>query len=240
MISHLNMMDNLPLMRGTFDGLERFAHVIVFDKRGQGLSDPTVSTPTLKERADDILAVMDAAGLDRAVLLGFSEGGPMCLHFAYTHPDRVQGLVLAGTTARWLQSDDFPIGIPRAALEQLPRAWGRGVLRDLFFPSISRERMDDGTYKAFESLIGSRETIGQIVEMMIETDVRPILPEIQVPALVIHFSGDLAVPIRLGRFVADHLPNAEFIEVNGVDHADLSQAPGAIDRVEQFCARVCQ
>ena len=209
-------MENLPSTRGTFDCLSEFARVVAFDKRGQGLSDPTMSAPNLKERTDDIRAVMDCAGLDRAILVGFSEGGPMCLNFASSAPERVQGLVLVGTAARWVQ----------------------GVLDDVFFPSISRQQMDDNTHRAFERLIGNRTAIRQIVEMMIETDIRDLLPGIRVPALVIHFSGDLAVPIRLGRSLAEGLPSAEFVEVNAVDHADLSQSPEAIDRIREFCNRL--
>jgi len=237
-ISHLNIMGNLPSFRDTLNSLSRFARVITFDKRGQGLSDPTLQAPNLEERSRDIEAVMDAAGTERAILVGVSEGGPMCMHFAYSHPDRVQGLVLLGTTARFTQSDDFPIGTPQRALEQLSKLWGTGTLRDLFFPSISREQIDDSTYKAMEQLIGSRAAIQQIVEMMIETDVRSLLPDIRVPTLVIHFAGDLAVPIRLGRFVAENLPNAEFMEVNGVDHGDLSQSPEAIERTRRFCEEI--
>jgi pimeloyl-ACP methyl ester carboxylesterase len=237
-ISHLNITDNLPSFRGSLDGLARFARVLTFDKRGQGLSDPTMTAPDLEERAEDIAAVMDDAGVDRAVLMGTSEGGPMCLHFAHCHPERVQGLVLLGTTACWVQSSDFPIGLPRPFLERLPQVWGEGVLRDVFFPSLSREQMDDDTYRAFEKLIATRGAIRQLVQMMIETDVRPLLPEIEVPALVIHFAGDLAVPIRLGRALAEALPNAEFMEVNAVDHADLSNAPEAMVRIREFCERV--
>ena len=180
---------------------------------------------------------MDAAGVDRGILLGFSEGGPMCLHFTATHPDRVQGLVLLGTTACWVQTEEFPIGIRRSTIERLPSAWGEGVLRDLFFPSISREQMDDATYRAFENLIGTRSGIRQVVQMMVETDVRPLLPAIRVPTLVLHFTGDLAVPIRLGRALAEGLPNAEFVEVHAVDHADLSQSAEAVARVRAFCER---
>jgi pimeloyl-ACP methyl ester carboxylesterase len=237
-ISHLNLMGNLPVTRDAFASLEEFAHLVVFDKRGQGLSDPTMSSPNLEERTNDIEAVMDDAGIDRCILFGVSEGGPMCLHFAYTHPDRVQALVLVGTTARFVQSDDFPIGIPRSALEGLTRVWGRGTLRDLFFPSISRLELDDDTYKSFENLISSRDAIAQTVEMMIETDVRPLLPEIHLPTLIVHFTGDLAVPIRLGRYLAEKIPNAEFLEVNGVDHVDIAGSPEAVARIKEFCARV--
>ena len=234
-ISHLNITGHMPSWHHTLDSLAGFARVIAFDKRGQGLSDPTLDTPNLEKRTRDIEAVMDTAQIERAILVGISEGGPMCMHFAYSHPDRVQGLVLLGTTARFTQSEDFPIGIPRNTIEQLPKLWGTAALRDIFFPSISREQIDDNTYKAMEHLIGPRSAIRQVVEMMIETDLRPILPDIRVPTLVIHFAGDLAVPIRLGRFLAENIPNAEFMEVNGVDHGDLSQSPEAIERIRRFC-----
>jgi len=237
-ISHLNMTANLPVTRDTYASLAEFAHVIVFDKRGQGLSDSTMSSPNLEERTKDIEAVMDDAGVDRCILLGVSEGGPMCLHFAYSHPERVQALILVGTTARWVRSEDYPIGLARGDLENLPRAWGRGTLRDIFFPSISRLEIDDDTYKSFENLISSRDAIGQIIEMMIGTDVRPLLPEIHVPTLIVHFTGDLGVPIRLGRYLAEHLPNAEFLEVNAVDHVDIAQSPEAVARIRDFCERV--
>jgi pimeloyl-ACP methyl ester carboxylesterase len=237
-ISHLNITANLPVTRNTYASLAEFAHVIAFDKRGQGLSDPTMSSPNLEERTNDIEAVMDDAGVDRCILLGVSEGGPMCLHFAHSHPERVQGLVLVGTTARWVQSEDYPIGIAQGDLEKLPRAWGRGTLRDVFFPSISREEIDNDTYKSFENLISSPDAIHQIVEMMIGTDVRPLLSEICLPTLIVHFTGDLAVPIRLGRYLADHMPNAEFLEVNAVDHVDIAQSPEAVARIRAFCERV--
>lgn len=237
-ISHLNLMENLPPFRNMLGQLAGFARVLAFDKRGQGLSDPTLGAPTLAERTRDIGAVMDAAGLERAVLMGFSEGGPMTLQFAYENPERVQGLILVGTTAAWLQSESFPAGLPRAMIEGLPRQWGKGVLRDIFFPSISRAELDDETYRSFERLIATRSAIEQLVEMMLETDVRPILPQIRTPALVVHFTGDLAVPIRLGRALAEALPNAEFVEVNAVDHGDLSQVPEVIERIRAFCEEV--
>lgn len=237
-MSHLNIMENLPSWRDTLGSLSQFARIVTFDKRGQGLSDPTLHAPNLEERTRDIEAIMDAVGMERAILVGISEGGPMCLHFAYSHPNRVQGLVLLGTTARFVQSEDFPIGIPQHMIERIAKLWGTGALRDIFFPSISREQIDENTYKAMEQLIGSRAAIQQVVEMMVETDVRPLLPDIRVPTLVIHFAGDLAIPIRLGRFVAENLPNAEFLEVNAVDHADLSQSPEAIERIRRFCEAI--
>jgi len=237
-VSHLHIMANLPPLRDTMKRLSGFARVVSFDKRGQGLSDPTLRTPTLRERARDIEAVLDAAGMKRAILLGASEGGAMCLQFAHDHPERVQGLILLGSTASWVQREDYPIGIPRQAMEAMIRSWGHGVTRRLFFPTISSEELDDDTVIAFERLISTRESIRQLVEMMIETDVRPILPEIRAPALVIHFTGDLAIPIRMGRDLAERLPNAEFLEVNATNHADLAHSPEACARVEHFCREV--
>jgi pimeloyl-ACP methyl ester carboxylesterase len=234
-LSHLNVMDALPATRGTLDALAGFARVVTFDKRGQGLSDPTLRAPDLEQRSRDIAAVMDAAGLDRAFLLGFSEGGPMCVHFASLHPERVRGLILVGTAARFLQSEAYPIGIPRRALEAVVDGWGRGSLRPVLMPSISREVLDDETYVAMERLIGPRETVRQLIAMMIETDVRSLLPAVRVPAMVLHFTGDLAIPIRLGRALAEGLPKAEFVEVNAVDHGDLSQSTVAIERIRRFC-----
>jgi pimeloyl-ACP methyl ester carboxylesterase len=233
-ISHLNIMSHLPPARDSMAAFCEFARVVTFDKRGQGLSDPCVRVPDLDERVRDIGAVMDAAGLERAVLYGLSEGGPMCLRFAHDHPERVQGLVLLGTAARWLQTEDYPAGIEARALDSIPGSWGRGLLRGIFFPSIDREQMDDATYCAFEQLIATRQSITQLVEYMKQVDVTGLLPDIRVPALVVHFAGDLAIPIRLGRALAAGLPHAEFLEVPGVDHADLSQSQEAIAGIRRF------
>ncbi|MEP1469773.1 MAG: alpha/beta hydrolase [Halieaceae bacterium] len=233
-ISHLNVMSHLPLMRNTLNELGSFARVVAFDKRGQGLSDPCMHIPDLEQRAHDIGAVMDAAGMDKAILYGISEGGPMCIKFAHDFPERVAGLVLLGTTSTWVQRDDFPIGLAEKMLDAMAKSWGNGTLRDIFYPGISREVMDDEAYKGFEKLVSTRDSIRQLVAYMKETDVRGLLPEIQCPSLVIHFSGDLAVPMRMGRALADGLPNAEFLEASGVDHADLTHSPEAVARVKEF------
>jgi pimeloyl-ACP methyl ester carboxylesterase len=233
-ISHLNIMSHMPPIRDTMAACGKFARVATFDKRGQGLSDPCVNVPDMTERVHDIEAVLDAAGMDEVILYGVSEGGPMCIQFAHDHPERVKGLVLLGTAARWLQTDDYPAGINESALDSMPQAWGKGTLRDLFFPSISRDRMDDHTYRGFEQLIATRASIRQLVDFMKQLDVTALLPGIQVPTLVIHFAGDLAVPIRLGRAVAEGITGAEFLAVPGVDHADLSQSPEALARMRQF------
>ena len=233
-ICHLNIMSHLPPIRDTNVAIASFARVAAFDKRGQGLSDPSVNVASMEERVHDIKAVMDAAGMERVILYGISEGGAMCMKFAHDYPERVKGLILLGTTARWMQSEDYPMGLEERVLDAMPVAWGSGGLRKIFFPSISREQMDDETYKGFERLISTRESMRQLVEFMKLTDVRDLLPKIHCPTLVIHFTGDMSVPIRMGRAVAEAIPNAEFFEVAGTDHADLSQSPEAVERVRQF------
>lgn len=233
-ISHLNITSHLPTFRDTVAAIGKFSKIVVFDKRGQGLSDPCPNVPDLDQRVHDIEAVMDASGQKKVVLYGVSEGGPMCIKFAIEHPERVKALILLGTTARWLQSSDFPSGIEEGALDSLVPAWGTARLRRMFFPSVSKEMMDDQTYRAFEHLISTRESVKQLVEFMKQVDVREILPKIKCPTLVIHFAGDMAVPVRLGRAMADAIPNAEFLELPGIDHGDLSSAPEGVERVRRF------
>jgi len=206
--------------------------VINFDKRGQGLSDPTSEVATMTERVSDIACIADHTNTDRFFLMGISEGGPMSIKYAVENPSRVSGLILFGTTAKFVRTDDYPLGISNKAIESLISAWGSGSGRDVFFPSISREVIDDDTYKGIEKLLTDKRSMAQIVSYMRTLDVRPILNKIQCPTLVIHFTGDLAVPIRMGRYLADNIPNSKFIEIAGVDHCDLGNAPDAISEIK--------
>jgi pimeloyl-ACP methyl ester carboxylesterase len=235
-VSHLHVVSHLPTFRNMFDALGEFTRLVTFDKRGQGLSDPSLEVPGLDQRVRDMKAVLDAAGMDRFVLLGLSEGGTMSIQFAHDYPERVRGLVLLGSTASWLQREDFPIGIEEKALDALSKLWGTGAMRDVFFPGLGREVMDDDTFRGFERLISTRAAIRQITEFMKTVDVRPLLPGIQCPTLVIHFSGDMSVPIRMGRAMAADIPNAEFMEVEGIDHGDISHSPQAMTRLREFVA----
>ena len=197
-ISNLHFFSNLPPIRDTMAGLAKFSRVINFDKRGQGLSDPVAEVASLGERVKDIGAVADAGGADRFVLMGISEGGPMSISYAVENPDRVRGLILFGTTPRFSRSDDYPIGMSERTFNHLSQNWTTGAARDIFFPSISRDVMADDTYRAFEKLLSDRRSLNQIVEYMKSLDVRDLLHRVSCPTLVIHFSGDLAVPLHMG------------------------------------------
>jgi pimeloyl-ACP methyl ester carboxylesterase len=235
-VSHLHVFANLPTFRNCLDVFARHSSVTVFDKRGQGLSDPFVGTPSLEQRSADIGAVMDDAGIESAVLVGISEGGPMCIQFAHDHPERVRGLILVGTAARFLRADDYPIGLAEEQLEAVERSWGKGVMRDVLFPSLSRDVVDDETYRAMEKLLAARDSIGALVHFMKLVDVRPLLSQITAPTLVIHFIGDISIPSRMGRALAEGIPGAQFHEVEGTDHADFSQSPEAVAAIRDFCA----
>lgn len=233
-ISNLHISSHLPPIRDTMNALASFSRVINFDKRGQGLSDPTNSVATLDERILDIHSVADQTNSEKFFLMGISEGGPMSIKFAVDNPERVRGLILFGTTAKFSRSEDYPLGISDKALDGLIDSWGTGAGRDIFFPSISRDVIDDETYRGFEKLLSDKRSMAQITTYMKELDVRPLLSKLKCPTLIIHFTGDLAVPIRMGRLLASHILNSEFVEIAGVDHCDLANAPLAISKIKNF------
>ena len=233
-ISNLHVASNLPPIRDTMNALSRFARIINFDKRGQGLSDPTNDVATIEERVKDIGCVADQTNSEKFCLMGISEGGPMSIQYAVENPERVSGLILFGTTARFSRTDDFPMGFAESTKDNLVDTWGTGSGRHIFFPSISDEVIDDTTYRGFESLMTDRRSMKQIVSYMKTLDVRPLLQKIACPTLIIHFTGDLAVPIRMGRYIHSGVANSEFLEIAGEDHCDLANSPEAIDRIEKF------
>lgn len=235
-ISNLHVASNLPPIRDTMSALSSFARVVNFDKRGQGLSDPTNEVASMDERVGDIGCVADHTNSEKFFLMGISEGGPMSIQYAVENPERVSGLILFGTTARFSRTEDFPMGFTDSTLDSLVDAWGTGSGRHIFFPSISDDVIDDATYKGFESLMADRRSMKQIVSYMKTLDVRPLLEKVACPTLIIHFTGDLAVPIRMGRYLHSGIAGSEFLEIAGVDHCDLATSPQAINKIKAFIA----
>ena len=233
-ISNLHVTSHLPPIKETMKELAKFSKVVNFDKRGQGLSDPTSEVATIEERVKDIACIANQTNTDKFFLMGISEGGPMSIKYAVENPARVSGLILFGTTAKFSRSEDYALGFSDRSLEGLVQAWGTGSGRDIFFPSIPRNVIDDDTYKGFEKLLADRRSMSQIVTYMKTLDVRPLLDKIRCPTLVIHFTGDLAVPVRMGRDLADKIPNSKFMEIAGVDHCDLGNAPEAISEIRKM------
>ncbi len=212
-VSHVELYWELPANAYLLKRLTSFARVIVFDKRGQGLSD-RVADQTLDERVGDVLAVMNAAGSERATVYGWSEGGQLSLTLAATHPERVSGLVLYGTYAS--------IDVPREQYEQflgkLETHWGEGVLLGVNAPSRREDEAFVQWFGRLERAVASPGSILALMRANYEIDVRHLLPSIRVPTLIFHREGDSLVPVASGRYLAEHIPGARYVELPGSDH----------------------
>jgi len=243
-ISHLEISGENPRIRAFGGRLASFARLIMFDKRGTGLSDPVPNAATMQERMDDIRAVMDAAGSERAALLGLSEGVPLAILFAASHPERVKALVLYGGMARTTWAPDHPFGSTREALvesaeEFLLPYWGTGASIEAFAPSAADDPEIVKWVARYERFAASPAMLRPMYEMFFDTDVRDILPAVNVPTLVLHRTGDRVVNVRAGRWMAERIPGAKFVELPGSDHALWSGHSEAIaDEIQEFLTGV--
>jgi pimeloyl-ACP methyl ester carboxylesterase len=222
-MSHLDLYWESPPLVRFVRRLGAFARVILFDRRGVGLSDNVEGAATLEERMDDVRAVMDAAGSERAVLLGMSEGSTACMLFAATYPERTAGLILWGAMARSTRADDYPVAPSREALveaqEQLiGPLWGQGATIDIFSPSLADDPRAREFNARLERAAASPLRVMQLVEMFLDTDVRDAVPSIRVPTLIMHRRHDLAVNVRSSRWLAERIEGARYVELEGSDH----------------------
>jgi pimeloyl-ACP methyl ester carboxylesterase len=221
-VGHLEVMLEQPRVVRFFERMGGFARVVAYDKRGQGLSDRPDRAATMEEHADDVLAVMDAAGLERPTLVGVSEGGPAAIVCAAAHPDRVSKLVLYGTYPRILHADDYPIGVTLAGLDRMrERAftnWGDPVALHGFAPSIA----DDpafGAWWAHILRVGlSRSGMRHLLDTWEDLDVRAALPSIAVPTLVMCRSTDRMTPFAWSEYLAQHIEGARLVDLGPGDH----------------------
>ena len=222
--SHLMVYWESPDMRAFLEELTRFARLIIFDKRGTGLSDRVAGLATLEDRMDDIRAVMDAAGSRRAWHFGAFEGAAMSILFAATYPERTLGLILCGGYARGRRAPDYPWGDTEEDSQRLNEAVEKdfpGWVED-FGRTLAPSRASDPEFKSWVSrLLQLSHTPGSVVThgaMNQLIDVRPILPAVHVPTLVLHASGDQMAFVDEGRYIAEQIPGAKFVEIDGVDH----------------------
>lgn len=222
MVSHVEYFHELPGYTRFMQRLARFARVAVFDKRGQGLSDRITGVPSLEERMDDLWAVMQATGLSKAALLGSSEGASMCALFAATWPERVSHLVLYGGFARFANCADFTLMYDAGLLSQMAAAWGTGLSIKSFGHSHNKSPDMQRLWAKGERLIASPGTFKAMIDTNMLIDVRAVLPQIRVPTLVLHRKTDRAIPAANGRFLAQQIPGARYIEYDSGDHAIFS------------------
>jgi class 3 adenylate cyclase len=239
-ISHADLAWEMPLLQSIYTRLASFARVITFDKRGTGLSDRTLGFGTAEDRMDDIRAVMDAAGSERAALVGVSEGGPLVILFAATYPERAQALVTWGTYARILMADDYPIGVVPEVVEQVTEAavrdWGSGHALRFFVANLPDDAQTTMFIARYERSASTPTMVREILRRNVEIDVRTALPAISAPTLVVHRTGDYVVPSICGRYVADHIEGARFVELPGGWHLNGSEhgEQDALDEIEEF------
>jgi pimeloyl-ACP methyl ester carboxylesterase len=238
-VGHLEVMMESPLARRFAARLAGFARLILWDRREQGLSDRLGQPPTLEQGMDDLRAVMDAVGSDKAALFGISEGGPMSILFAASFPERVTHLILYGTYARMTQSDDYPIGVPRGRLESwLERTvseWGGPAGIQVFAPSVSGDPEFAAWWAHLLRAGTSPRAALELMRMYLDLDVRPALPAITAPTLVIHRTGDRLVPVGYARELTRLIPSAALVELPGEDHLGFTGDQDAIlDEVEEF------
>jgi pimeloyl-ACP methyl ester carboxylesterase len=236
-VSHLEHQWEHPWSARFFERLGSFSRLIRFDKRGTGLSDRVGGIPTLEQRMDDVRAVMDAVGSERAALFGVSEGGPMSLLFAATYPLRISALVLYGCYARRSWAPVHPWGHTeeewRAMIDTIEERWGQGS--DGRAPSAIGDESYRQWWGTYQRLAASPGAAVSVMQMNKEIDVRSILSAIRVPTLVAHRTGDRVIRVEQGRFLAEHVPGARLVELAGVDHAPWAGNMDAIlDEVEEF------
>jgi pimeloyl-ACP methyl ester carboxylesterase len=221
-VSHLDWNWQEPSLRAFLEQLSSFSRLILFDKRGTGLSDPVAGPGTLEERVEDLTAVLDAVGSERAAVIGVSEGGAMAMLFAALHPERTRHLVLYGAFPRLVAAPDFPMGIDEqgmtSLLDTLVDRWGEGTALGLWAPSRGGDTALRAWWGTLQRLGASPGMARRLFSLYPHIDVRDVLGAIRVPTLVLHRRGDRMVPFGIGRYLADHIPGARLVELDGDDH----------------------
>ena len=244
-VSNIELMWEEPGLARFLERLASFSRLILFDKRGTGLSDPvpTDGLPTLEERMDDVRAVMDAVGSERAALLGHSEGGNMCVLFTATYPERTTALILVGSYAKRLRSKDYPwaptVEERTREIEETEATWGSPEAFQVLAPSKASDQ-------AFQRWIGrylrqsaSPKAAAALMRMNTQIDVRDVLPTIGVPTLLIYRTDDADVQVDEGRYIAERIPGSTFVELPGIDHLMWTGDTDALlDEIEGFLTGV--
>jgi class 3 adenylate cyclase len=238
-VSNVELLPDLPMWNHMLTQLSKLGRLVFFDKRGTGCSDRTLGTGSAEDRMDDARAVADAAGIEQSVVIGLSEGGPLAVLYATAFPERVSSLVLWGTFARALYAPDYPEGLqPEATdlfIDHIRSQWGTGGALEVFLGGDVNDELRS-VLAHYERQTASPNAAATILHHNVNMDVRHALSAVQVPTLVVHRTDDPIVPVRVARYLADHIDGARSIELPGNFH--VGRAPGdedaVIDAISEF------
>jgi class 3 adenylate cyclase len=244
-VSNIELMWEEPGLARFLERLASFSRLILFDKRGTGLSDPVPNDglPTLEERMDDVRAVMDAVGSKRAALLGHSEGGNMCVLFSATHPERTTALLLVGSYAKRIRSEDYPwaptVEERAREIEETEATWGSPEAFRALAPSKENDPDFQRWIGRYLRQSASPKAAAALLRMNTQIDVRNVLPTIGVPTLLLYRTHDADVHVDEGRYIAERIPGSTFVELPGADHLMWTgDADALLDEVEGFLTGV--
>ncbi len=238
-VSNIDVFWEEPTLARMLTRLASFSRLILFDKRGTGLSDRGSDLPSLEIRMDDMRAVMDAVGSQRAAVFGYSEGGAMCVLFAATYPDRASALVMDGSFARRTAAPDYPWGPTveeqSAFVDQIERDWGGSVGIEARSPSLADDEGYRHWWARWLRSSASPAAAATLMRMNMEIDVRHVLPAVRVPTLVLHSVNDRLVDVGAGRYMAERIPDAKLVELQGIDHIPWGcDSDLIVDETEEF------
>jgi len=243
--SHLDAAWEIPANARFLRRLASFSRLICFDKRGTGLSDRSSEVFTLERRMDDVRAVMDAAGSEKAALFGVSEGGPMSILFAATYRERVTALVLYGSYAKRAWAEDYPFGWQDPAWDAFFRnvknSWGapEGLDLSIWAPSLLADHQARDDFARYLRASVSPGAASALMSMNREIDIRPILPAVRVPTLILHRSGDHNIQVDHARYMAERIDQAKYVELSGEDHLPwVGESDLLLDEVQVFLTGV--
>jgi pimeloyl-ACP methyl ester carboxylesterase/class 3 adenylate cyclase len=242
-LSNIEVFWEDPRVTRFLERLASFSRLILFDKRGTGLSDRVADMPYIETRMDDVRAVLDAVGSTRAALCGYSEGGPMCALFAATYPERTSALIMLGSYARLRPDADYPWGRPPEAnevwIEECRRDWGGPVGMAIRVPTLAADESARQWWARFLRMSASPAGAVALIRMNYQIDIRHVLPVIRVPTLILHSAGDRTIDVGAGRFLAERIAGAKYVELPGIDHVPWGDDSDAIlGEIEEFLTGV--
>jgi pimeloyl-ACP methyl ester carboxylesterase len=238
-VSNIDVFWEEPRLARLLTRLASFSRLILFDKRGTGLSDRVNDMPSLEVRMDDVRAVMDAVGSRRAALFGYSEGGAMCILFAATYPERVSTLILGGAFARRTSTADYPWGPTEtqqlAFVDQMEREWGGAVGIEARSPSLASDERYRQWWARWLRSSASPAAAATLIRMNMDIDVRDVLPAVRVPTLILHSVNDRLIEIGAARYMADRIRESKLVELQGIDHIPWgADADLIVEEIEEF------